>query len=170
MRKIDRILKSIDGLSLSIGKFAGFLIPVLAGVVLFEVCMRYIFSASQSWTFEMSQFLFGTTFVLGGAYTFYHKAHVNVDVLYGRLSPKGKAIMDLITSIFILIFLGVLIWKGWEVAWRSFLLGERTESGWAPPIWPIRMLIPIGAFIMLLQGVANILRQTISVLWSGHSK
>jgi TRAP-type mannitol/chloroaromatic compound transport system permease small subunit len=163
MRVINRILDGIDGINQVIGKAVGYLVPILACVILFEVSMRYFLKMSQSWTFEMSQFLFGILFILGGGYTLYHKEHVSVDVVYYRLSPRSKTIVDIITSIFLFIFVGVLIWKGWGLAYRSYLIGERTVSGWAPPIWPIKMLIPIGAVLVLLQALSNIIRQAIEV-------
>jgi len=163
MRIIGCILNFIDGVNQVVGKSVGYLVPLLACVILFEVSMRYFFKVSQSWSFEMSQFLFGILFVLGGGYTLYHKAHVNVDVIYHKLSPKNKIIIEIITSIFIFIFVGVLIWKGWDLAWRSFQMGETTVSGWAPPIWPIKMLIPIGALLVLLQALSNIIRQALKV-------
>jgi TRAP-type mannitol/chloroaromatic compound transport system permease small subunit len=163
MRILGCLLDLIDSVNRVIGKSVGYLVPILACVILFEVCMRYFFKVSQSWTFEMSQFLFGILFILGGGYTLYHKEHVNVDVIYHRLSLKNKTIIEIITSIFIFIYLGVLIWKGWDLAYRSYQIGERTVSGWAPAIWPIKLLIPIGAVLILFQAVANIIRQAIIV-------
>ena len=170
MRMISRILNFIDGVNRVIGKTVGFLVPILACVILFEVSMRYFFKMSQSWTFEMSQFLFGILFILGGGYTLLNKEHVNVDVIYHKLSLKNKTIVEIITSIFIFIYLGVLIWKGWNFAWRSFEIGERTVSGWAPYIWPIKMLIPIGAVLVLFQALSNIIKQAFEAFGKRSSK
>ena len=167
MNIIRRILHFIDSLSDVTGKAFGYLILVLVMVVLYEVLMRYVFNLSQMWSFETSVFLWGAFFVMGGAYLLKHGGHVKIDVLYSLLSPRGKAITDLVTSIFFFTFIGLLIWKGWDLAWRAFELGERTDSAWHPILWPVRMLIPVGAFLMLLQGLAKFIRDLFIAVGKG---
>jgi TRAP-type mannitol/chloroaromatic compound transport system permease small subunit len=155
---IRRILHVVDSLSEVTGKAFGYFILVLVAIVLFEVLMRYVFRMSQMWSFETSLYVFGAFFIMGGAYLLKHEGHVKIDVLYSLLTPRGKAITDLVTSVFFFIFIGLLIWKGWDLAWRAFELGERTNSAWHPLVWPVRMLIPVGAFLVLLQGLAKFTR------------
>lgn len=71
---------------------------------------------------------------------------------------KVKAILDLITSIFFVLFCGVLIWKGWLMAWDSLMMLERTQSAFAPPLYPIKFVIPIGAGLLMLQGLVKFIR------------
>ena len=158
MKNMGGLLRHIDNISNCVGKLASFLILCSMGVVLFEVLMRYALSLPTTWCYEMSLFIFGTFAALGGAYTFLHGGHVRMDIVHSRLSPRGKAIMDLVTFIFVFIFLGVLVWKGWEFAWRAFQLSERTDSAWGPLLWPTKLIIPIAAFLMLLQGLAKFVR------------
>ncbi|MBN2061513.1 MAG: TRAP transporter small permease subunit [Deltaproteobacteria bacterium] len=155
---ISRFMRIIDGLSEVTGRLASYLILGSLFTVFYEIAMRYVFSRSQDWTFEMSTFLFGTTFVLAGAYALKYDAHVRIDIFYMKLSPRNKALVEIITSIFMFVFIGVLIWKGWESAWRAVVLNEHTDSAWAPPRWPIKMVIPVGAFLVLLQGIVRIMR------------
>ncbi|MBP1706494.1 MAG: Tripartite ATP-independent periplasmic transporter DctQ component [Chloroflexi bacterium] len=154
---INRITGFIDSLSEHTGVVISFLIPVSVIVVLYEILARQL-NIPQNFTIELGEFLFGATFVLGGAYALRYGAHVTVDLLWAKLSSRNRAILDLVTSLFFLFFVGVLIWKGWDAAFRAFLLGERTESAWAPIRWPIRMVIPVGAFLLLLQGIAKFIR------------
>jgi TRAP-type mannitol/chloroaromatic compound transport system permease small subunit len=151
-------MKIIDGISEVSGKLASFLVLGSLFTVFYEIAMRYVFNMSQSWTFEMSTFLFGTTFVLAGAYALKYNAHVRIDLFYMRLSTRNKALVETITSILLFAFIGVLIWKGWEFGWRALVLNEHTDSAWAPPRWPIKMVIPVGAFLLLLQGIVRLIR------------
>jgi TRAP-type mannitol/chloroaromatic compound transport system permease small subunit len=158
MKAVSRIIKIIELISETTGKLASFLILASIFTVLYEVFMRYVLSMSQSWTFEMSTFLFGISFVLAGAYALKQGSHVTIDIISMRLSPRTKALLDVITSILFFAFVIVLIWKGWEFAWRALMLGERTDSAWAPLRWPVKIVIPIGAFLMLLQGIVKLVR------------
>jgi TRAP-type mannitol/chloroaromatic compound transport system permease small subunit len=154
--KIRRWLGYVDKLNLAIGRAASYLILGSLVVILIEVLLRKAFSASQTWSSEMSVFLFGAFFILGGGYTLLKEGHVRMDVFFVKLSPKGKAIMDICTFVLFLAFVGVLMWKGWNIAIQSLTLGERSESAWQPLLWPTKILIPIGAFLLLLQGLANL--------------
>jgi len=78
-----------------------------------------------------------------------------MDILYNRLSLRGQAIIDLVTSIFFFIFVGLIVWTGWEAGWRSLQIGEASDSSWGPPIYPIKLIIPVGGFLLLIQGVAK---------------
>ena len=133
-----RFLRYIDNISKYTGVCSCFLIIVMMGVVLYEVVMRYVFNLSQVWAYEMSEFLFGALIVLGGAYALLHQAHVRMDIIYAKLSDKKQAVMDLCTFIFFLIFIGCLIWKGWDSGLKAFHVIERTNSVWEPVTWPIK--------------------------------
>ncbi len=165
--KIGRLLNYINSISRATGAFACSLVVIVMCIVLYEVVMRYVFNLSQVWAYELSKFLFGTLFILGGAFVLLHRAHVRMDAVYNRWSPKSQAIMDIVTFVFFLIFIGVLIWKGWEVGWRSFQLGERSDSAWEPLLWPVKMVIPVGAFLVLLQGLAHLVKNIITVTGRG---
>lgn len=153
-----RFLHFIDNANEWIGKVVSFFVLAIMVVIIYEVLMRYLFVKSQLWVPETSVFFFGTLFVLGGGYNLIHGGHVKLDVLYIRLSPRTKAILDLVTSILFFIFCGVLIWKGWLMAWDSLLVREKTPSAFAPPLYPFKMVIPIGAALLMLQGVAKFIR------------
>lgn len=106
---------------------------------------------------------FGTFAVLAGAYTCLHNGHIRMDVLYSKLSQRGKVIMDLATAFFFILFLGVLIWKGGELTALSISGMEKSDSAWGPVLWPTKLIIPIGSFLLLLQVLANLVRDLTSV-------
>jgi TRAP-type mannitol/chloroaromatic compound transport system permease small subunit len=169
MKNVARILRFIDRLSEGTGNVVSFLILASMGVVLYEVVMRYVFNLPQTWSSEMSLFLFGTLFALGGAYTLLHRGHVSMDIFYSKWSPKTRAIMDIITFVLFLIFVSVLIWKGWGLAWRAIEFMERSQSGWRPLLWPTKIMVPIGAFLLLLQGLVQLVRNILAVAGKGVS-
>jgi TRAP-type mannitol/chloroaromatic compound transport system permease small subunit len=167
MRNLESLLHLIDIISKWTGQLAGWLLFGLIGSISYEIIMRYVFGASQMWSFEISTYLFGTFFFLGGAYALIHEDHVRMDVIYARLSPKNKAIMRIVTFVFFFIYIGIMVWKGGELAWKAFHFAERTDSAWAPLTWPIRLVIPVGAFLMLLQGLAQLVRDIITATRRG---
>ena len=162
------MISYIDKFSEITGNVVCFLTLVLLGVVLYEILMRYVFNQSQLWAFETSLFIFGTLFCLGGAYTLFRQGHVKMDILYARWSPKARAIMDIVTFILFLIFIGVLLWKGWDLAVRAFELGEKSDSPWGPYLWPAKIMVPIGAFLVLLQGLSQLIRNIFVVTGKGE--
>lgn len=163
MKKSENILRYIDSISDLSGKIVSFLILILMGVVLIAVVMRYVVNRPTIWSHETGLYLFGGIIMLGAAYTLRHEGHVRMDALYGRFSPRGRAITDLATFIFFFLFIIVLLWKGWDMTWKAIRFMERTESFWGPVIWPSRIVIPIGAFLLLLQGLAKFVRDILTV-------
>ncbi len=120
--------------------------------------MRYLFQNPTTWSFELNYLIFGAYFMLIGAYTHARKGHVNVDILHGRLSPRGKALADLITFPVFLLFVGVMFYKGLGFAWDAWAFRETLSSAWAPPVYPFKTIIPIAALLLLLQGIAKFIR------------
>lgn len=162
------MLNLIDRANEWIGKVVSFLIFPIIGVVIFEVIMRYFLHKSQLWVPETSVFLFGSLFVLGGGYAFLHNGHVRLDVIYERFRPRLKASADLVTCVFFFIFCGVLIWKGWAMAWDSLITMERSPSAYEPLLFPIKMVVPVGSALLLLQGLAKFIRDLSLILGGGE--
>ena len=145
----------IDAVSNWSGKLVAFLIPTLAGVEVYEVVARYGFGRPTIWAHELSSMLFGTFILIGGAYTLLHHGHMNMDIVYNRLPLRGRALLDVLTFFLFLAFVGVLLWKGWESAWRSIRLLEHDSTEWAPPLYPFKLILPLSALLLLLQGLAK---------------
>jgi TRAP-type mannitol/chloroaromatic compound transport system permease small subunit len=129
---------------------------ILAFIIMWEIVARTFFNMPTIWAHELSGMFFGALSILSGAYTLRQKGHVNMDLIYMNRTPRTKAIMDLITFPFFLLFVITILWLGWEFAWRSFKILEVSQSDWAPPLWPIKFTIPLGAFLLLIQGIANL--------------
>ena len=134
-----------------------FLLP-MTFLISFDVVMRYILDRPTIWAWDLNiQFL--AIMTLGAAgYTQLHNSHVNVDILVMNLKPRTRAIIDLITSPFFFLGVVMLVWKGTEATWMSVRTFEVSESYWAPPVWPIKVIVVIGIFLLLLQGIAKFIR------------
>ena len=161
MNIVTRILNIVDSISEWTGKLVAFLILPTILFICFDVTMRYIFNMPTNWANELSCFCFGTLWVIGGAYALKNDNHVKMEVLYNRLAPRIRAIVDIITAPLFFIFVGILIWKGWEFALSSLLRLEHSGSFWSPPIYPVKMIIPIGAFLLMMQGLTKFIRDVV---------
>ena len=155
---MNSFLTVIDRISEWSGKVFSFLVVVATLVVVYEVVMRYAFRAPTIWGLELTIYLCGATYVLGGAYAHLYNAHVKVDVLYMRWSPRVRANMDLVTAPFFFIGVALLVWMGSEWTIQAIETGRTSGSIWSPIIWPMRLLIPLGSFLLLLQGLAKLIR------------
>jgi len=154
------ILRVIDSISEWTGKIARWFWVVVVLVMTYEVTMRYGFNAPTMWAYETSMMVGAATYALAFCYTHKHRAHVRVDVLYMRLSPRGRAIID-ITGGLLLFFplIIVLADMSVDVAWRAWLINEKSvETYWYPPIAPVRTVLAIGLILFLLQGGAQFFR------------
>ena len=152
------ILTAIDSISEWSGKVVSWLVVGFGLVILYEVVSRYIFNAPTTWAMEISQALYGAWAVLLGAYILREGGHVNVDIIYVRFSPRVKAIVSLFTWLIFFLWVGVMMWKGLELGWHSLMIGEREASTFGIPLYPVKLCIPLGAFLLLLQGLAGYIR------------
>jgi TRAP-type mannitol/chloroaromatic compound transport system permease small subunit len=153
-----RFCDTVDRINSWVGRFFALAIFAVTVAVLYEVVSRTTFGQGTLWSNETTIYLSAVAYLIGGGYALAHRRHVRIDVLYDRLSPRVRARMDQFTFIFFFVYVGALIWVGSTMAWTSFLQGETTGTPWNPPIWPVKFAIPIAGLLLLLQGIANLLR------------
>jgi TRAP-type mannitol/chloroaromatic compound transport system permease small subunit len=96
--------------------------------------------------------------MLAGAYAYRDETHVRVDIVYSKLSLRGRAICDVITSVFFFLFAGTMLVTGWRFASDSMSVGESSFTEWGIQYWPVKLAIPIGATLLLLQGFSRLVR------------
>lgn len=168
VKGVSSLLHFIDTISKWTGRVVSFLIIALTLLICFEVIARYLFNHPTIWAQESSGMLIGAYTIFGGAYTLYTGGHVNMDVVYARLSPKRQALIDVITFWFFLLFCVALLWMGGDSAWRALRNLEHSGSIWNPPIYPFKLVLPVGAFLLLLQGLAKFIRDVITIVKGGR--
>ena len=102
--------------------------------------------------------MFGIQYMLAGAYAYRDETHVRVDIVYSKLSVRGRAICDVITSAFFFLFTGTMMITGWRFARDAIGLGEASFTEWGIQYWPVKLAIPVGAALLLVQGFSRLLR------------
>ena len=162
--KMKAVLGVIDATSDWIGKVYSYTIYIAIGVLTYEVAARYIFNAPTIWAHGISYRIFAVYYLLGGAYVLRHRAHINMDIIYNRFSLRTKAILDLVTVFFFFAFCGVLLWQGSQFAWKSLLMLEVDADPFHAPIYPVKLMLPLGAFLILLQGLAKFSRDLVTAI------
>jgi len=157
---IQKLLFVADRVSTWAGKLTAWLIIVLMLVVCVEVFKRYILNAPDAWIYDINNMMYGTLFMMCGAYTLAQDAHVRGDFLYGSMKPRTQASLDL--ALYILFFLpGIvaLVYAGVEYAGESWRIGEHSNvTADGPPVYHFKTVIPIAGTLVLLQGLAEIVR------------
>ena len=164
MKAIEYFLRYTDWVNARIGWVVAFLVCPMIAIMIWEIVMRYFFNSPSLWAYEISLFLYGGYIVLGGAYTHLAGGHVNVDIIWGRLSPRGRAILDIVTSSLVFLFLGVLFWESLMITVNSWQIGETTMSHWSPIYYPLRTTVPVGCFLFILQALAKLIRDVLVVV------
>jgi len=154
----DRFCDAVDATNAWTGLVCGFAIAVVTAVVMWEVVARGTFGSPTVWANETTVYLSAVAYLMVGGYALLHRRHVRIDVIYERLAPRTRAKLDLFTFAFFVLYAGTLVWIGWDMAWASIQQGETTGTPWNPPIWPVKLAIPVAGLLLLLQGTANLLR------------
>ena len=161
---VQRLLHTVDHISTWVGKAAAWLIVALMLLVCAEVFKRYALNAPTAWIYDANNMLYGTLFMLGGAYTLAHDGHVRGDFLYGNMKPRRQASLDLL--LYILFFLpgiSALTWAGWTYFNESWAIHEHTFNADPIPLYPFKFVIPLAGAIVLLQGLAEMLRCVVCI-------
>jgi len=155
MEGFKKLLSSIDSISTAVGKTVAWLIVLVTLIVVFEVITRRFFGAPTTWTFETSIQLYAAHFMLSASFALLHKTHVSIDVIYHYFSARTKALLDVVCYLVLFFpFCSVLLWQGTKFAATSWQMKETSWSVFAPPLYPIKTVIPITAALLLLQGFA----------------
>lgn len=124
----------------------------------YEVLMRYVFNMPTIWVHEASFLLFGMQYLMTGAYALLHGSHVRVDILYVKLPPRGRAGMDIFTSVFFFIFAIALMGTSWGFFISSYGMHEISLETWGIQYWPVKLLMFVGAVLITLAGISKLIK------------
>ena len=157
---VQSFLHTIDGISTWVGKAAAWLIIGLMTVVCVEVFKRYILNMPTAWIFDADNMMYGTLFMLCGAYTLAQNAHVRGDFLYSSMRPRMQAGLDIaLYAIFFFPGIAALIYAGYDYAAISWRIAEHSNvTANGPPVYQFKMVIPIAGALVMLQGIAEMVR------------
>lgn len=136
------------------------LITIAAATI--EVVARYVFGSPTTWAFEVETFTCGILYVLVGAYVQKHRSHVCVDLVYERLSKRTQRLLRLWVHFpLAMVFAVALTYMGATYAWTSIQLWERSYTAWAPLIWPVKLMLPVGSLFLVVQLLSDFLRDLV---------
>ena len=158
--KVQRFLLLVDHVSTWCGKASAWLIILLTAAVCIEVFKRYLLNAPTAWSFDADYMIYGTLFMMCGAYTLAQDAHVRGDFLYSSMKPRMQAGLDLVLYVvFFLPGIAALSYAGWDFAHASWVINEHVnDTADGPPVYQFKTVIPIAGTLVLLQGLAEIVR------------
>ncbi len=160
---MQRLTKIIDKIVVKQAEVSSLLMVILVVMMCYEVVRRYFFNAPTIWGLELTTFIFGVHFVMGYGYTEYFDGHVRVDIFSNKFSKKLQDILYIVLTIGVTLPLVALlgIWA-WDNAIISTKILEDLSSAWAPPIWPVKLLMALGFTFLFLQVLSNLIKRLLS--------
>ena len=156
-RFMRRYIIIVDAVNYRIGRVMMYGIFVIIGILLWSSISKTFFLPSL-WTLEMAQFAMVTYYILGGPYSLQLGSNVRMDLLYGSWSDHRKAWFDAVTVLFLIFYLGVLLYGAIDSTEYALEYKERSYSSWRPYMWPIKVITCVGFFLMLLQAISELFK------------
>ena len=162
---MQKLLLFVDKLSTWVGQAFSWLIVALTLHITWEVYSRYVLDHPRAWAFDAMIMMYGTLFMMAGAYTLAKNSHVRGDVIYGYFTPRAQAILDL--TLYIVFFIpGIvaLTYAGYFYASESWAINEHSNiTAEGPPVYPFKTVIPLAGAFVLVQGIVEIIRCVICI-------
>jgi TRAP-type mannitol/chloroaromatic compound transport system permease small subunit len=157
---MQKLFLAVDRISTFAGQAFAWLIVALTALICYEVFSRYVLNSPNAWAFDVQIMMYGTLFMMAGAYTLSKNGHVRGDILYGFFKPRTQAFFDLLLyGVFFLPGVIALAWAGYSFAGESWAIREHSSiTADGPPLYPFKTIIPIAGVLLLLQGLVEILR------------
>jgi len=154
---IKLYVRYVDAFNRVVGRIAMYGIFAMMGILLYS-SIKKTFFLPPLWTLETAQFFMVGYYILGGAYSLQLGAHVRMDLLYGSWRQSTKTWVDSFTVLFLIFYLGMLLYGGFSSTEYAIQYGERSYSSWRPYMWPIKVTMCFGIFLMLLQAISELFK------------
>ena len=158
-----RYIAIVDGFNYRMGRLMMYSIFVLVSILLWSSISKTFFLPSL-WTLEVAQFAMVVYYILGGPYSIQMGSNVRMDLFYAGWSDRGKMIVDCFTILFLIFYLGVTLYGGIDSTSYSLLYGERSATAWRPYIWPIKIIMCFGLFMMILQCFSELFKDILRLM------
>ena len=161
---IKYYVNTIDYISLKTGRATMYLVFVMMFILILSFVTRNIINIPLIWIIEMAQFVMTGYYLLGGGYSMLTDDHVRMDLIYSKLKDKTKALLDSLTSVFLVFYLVVLLIGSISSLTYTIETNQRLFTAWAPYVWPIKSIMAFGILLMLLQSIAIFFKDVAKVL------
>lgn len=162
MRGVKKYIRLVDAVNYRIGRVMMYGIFVMFAVLLWSSVSKTFFLPSL-WTLEIAQFVMVAYYIMGGPYSLQLGANVRMDLFYGDWTPRQKAWVDVFTVFVLIFYLGVLLYGAVDSTSYSFQYNERSPTAWRPFLWPIKVVMCIGIFLMLLQAISELFKDILRI-------
>jgi len=155
-----KLSQLIDWLNERVGKGAFWLVLIMTLISAGNAVVRFIFNYSSNGLLEIQWYLFAAVFLLCSPYTLQKNEHVRIDVLSGKLSPRGLAVIDIIGTLFFLLpMVVVVLWLSLPLIAESYKINEMSANAGGLIRWPVKILLPIGFALLALQGISELIKR-----------
>ncbi len=158
-------VRTVDAVNYRVGRVAMYLFFVMGAILLASTASRIFLGVPINWALEMSQFLLSAYYLLGGAYALQLDQHVRMDLFYSQVAARKRAITDAFTILFVIFYIVVLLMGGLSSTKYAIQYGQKNYSAWAPPLWPIKSVMTVAIFLMLLQLISTFIKDI--AIWRG---
>lgn len=162
-KALEAYVRSVNSISTWISKVVKFFYLGLLVILIVELITRFVFNEPSHWTIESALFVLTTMYIFGGAYTLLEGRHVRMDAFYNRWTAKRKVITDTVTSLLAVAFLVVFILAGFNSFLYALEVGQVSVSAWRVPLAPIKIILTVGATLMLLQVIAIVIKNLLKI-------
>ncbi|MCO5733227.1 TRAP transporter small permease subunit [Rhizobium sp. SSA_523] len=157
-RSIELLYNTITAINRFIFRGASLMMFIIVPVMLFAVVSRYLFNSPSSWAMELATLIFGPYFLLAGPYILHERGHVSLDLIQNSVGPGTRRMLEIINYPIIIAFCVILLFYAVPFAWQAWEYGETSYSSWNPPIWPVKLFIPLALVLLGLQAAVEWLR------------
>ncbi len=164
-----RITDAIEAVNVKAGEYVAYWAVISVFVYYYEVIARFLFNSPTNWVHESMFLMYGMQYMISGAFAYREDQHVRVDVLYAKFSPRGKAAADVVSSVFFFIFALTLLWTGGRFALDAVSVGESSFTEWGIQYWPVKLAIPVGAALIILQGASKLMKDILLLTRKGNA-
>jgi TRAP-type mannitol/chloroaromatic compound transport system permease small subunit len=155
-----RLSALIDALNERVGRLSYWLILVMVLISAGNAGVRYAFNRSSNAWLEIQWYLFSAVFLFCAGYTLLHNQHVRIDVITGRMSGRARAWIDVLGTLFFLLPMAIAImWMSWPVFVDAYQHDELSTNAGGLIVWPGRLMLPVGFFLLVLQGIAELIKR-----------
>ena len=155
---LARVFAWVDRTNHWVGTAWAMTVILITAAVCYEVLMRTVFGRPTIWSNEVTIYVSACAYLVAGGYAMLYRRHVRIDVLYLAVSPLNQRRLDMVTFVFFAAYCLTLIYVGGWQAWDALAIWETTGTPWNPPIWPVKLMIPVSGVLLLAQGTVNLLR------------
>ena len=167
MRILRALDKGVERLSEAVFLGGGILLLAMAITVFYSVVVSYAFHNPSAVAIELSKVLMVPGMIVTAAYIQRHNEHLRVTFLSSRFPQKVQTVLfEILTPILAVVVVSVMVWKAWDAAYYSYVMGETGYSAWGQPLWPVKMTIPIGYGVLLVTLVAQLVRGVVRLVMS----